>query len=238
VLNGFYDEKGKRISKAVFGVIYTGTSPDFCRSYGIPTDTAAAVRVIIGGMKRGISIGRIEFENVPDAANKPDASNEHIIKADTVKKVQYFACCANVGMGADLANYANSGIRRVCGDRLGTFIAMIRTLFTYKPIDIEINGHRIERLYNMFVGKTFYIASGLKVANELEHNSKTDMFYVLPIRGKLISSILKLYRGKPMSVTYESRIEIKGDGKVEFDGDEGGVLPCVISNAEILDILC
>ena len=33
VLNGFYDNMGKRISSSKMGVIYTGTSPDFCKSY-------------------------------------------------------------------------------------------------------------------------------------------------------------------------------------------------------------
>ncbi|HDS09916.1 MAG TPA: diacylglycerol kinase, partial [Firmicutes bacterium] len=36
VISGFFKEGGTRISKAKLGVIYTGTSPDFCRSYGIP----------------------------------------------------------------------------------------------------------------------------------------------------------------------------------------------------------
>ena len=34
VLNGFYNEKGRRLSNAKMCVIHTGTSPDFCKSYG------------------------------------------------------------------------------------------------------------------------------------------------------------------------------------------------------------
>ena len=35
VINGFYNKEGRRISHAKLGIIYTGTSPDFCRSYNI-----------------------------------------------------------------------------------------------------------------------------------------------------------------------------------------------------------
>ena len=49
VLNGFYDDQGKRISRSRFAVIYTGTSPDFCKSYGIPLDIERAVNFIIRG---------------------------------------------------------------------------------------------------------------------------------------------------------------------------------------------
>jgi len=59
VLNGFYEASGKRISKAKFGVIYTGTSPDFCKSYNIPTDLSSAVEVIIAEHSEKILTGKV-----------------------------------------------------------------------------------------------------------------------------------------------------------------------------------
>ena len=35
-----------------FGVLYTGTSPDFCREHGIPTDAEEAVAVLRAGVVR------------------------------------------------------------------------------------------------------------------------------------------------------------------------------------------
>jgi diacylglycerol kinase family enzyme len=45
VLNGFFNNDGKRISRAKMGVIHTGTSPDLCKSYGIPTHPEISARV-------------------------------------------------------------------------------------------------------------------------------------------------------------------------------------------------
>ena len=213
VLNGFYNNQGKRTSAANFGVIYTGTSPDFCKTYNIPINTEKAVKTILNGKMREIDIGKIEFTD----------------------GVRYFACCANIGLGASLANNANSGIRKTFGDTMGTFFALIKTLTQYKPIDFSVNGKELKHVYNLSVGKTYYVASGLKITHELAQND--ERFYLLPLHGQVVGNIYKLYTGKPIkNIEYASEIEIKGEGKVEFDGDEGGELPCIISNAERLGV--
>lgn len=212
VVNGFYNEDGKLISNAKFGVIYTGTSPDFCNTYNIPLDAEKAIRVISNGNVKMIDVGLIKMGGVS----------------------RCFVCCANIGLGAVLANNANRGVRKIWGDTLGTFIALIKTLCAYKPIEVEINGKKMNCLYNLSIGKTYYVASGLKIAHEIKGND----FYILPICNKILSSIIKLYRGKPLDVSYAEKIEIKGKGRIEFDGDEGGKLPCTITNAERLCVFC
>ncbi len=214
VLNGFYRSDGTRISKAKFGVIYTGTSPDFCKSYHIPIKIEEAVKALKMYEIKEIGIGRIEFEN----------------------DVKFFACCVNIGLGASLANHANSGIRKLLGDYGGTFIALIRTLLRYKPIDVKLNGCIIKHVYNISIGKTFYIASGLKIKNELK--SRDDRFYILTIQGQIIKFMWKLYQGREVSLEYKKDITIEGTELVEFDGDEGGVLPCRITAADNLDLIC
>lgn len=212
-LNGFYNNEGKRTSKAEFGIVYTGTSPDFCKSYNIPLDLIKAMEVLIEGKAREIGIGRVQFED----------------------KIKYFACCANIGLGAALARNANSGIRNVLGDGPGTFLALIRTLFTYKPIDITLNGHELKKVFNVSIGKTYYVASGMKIKNELKPID--DRFYILTVQNKLFKFITKLYTGGSINLDYADRIEISGLGEVEFDGDEAGILPCVITPAERICIL-
>ena len=60
VLNGFYDDTGLRASKAKFGVIYTGTSPDFCKSYRIPhANIERSIDVLLAGNIARIQIGKI-----------------------------------------------------------------------------------------------------------------------------------------------------------------------------------
>ena len=218
VLNGFYDNNGKRISSAKFGVIYTGTSPDFCKTYNIPLNTEKAVNTILNGGTRLIDVGRIEFGKNNNNSN-----------------VKYFCCCANIGLGAMLAERANSGIRKIWGDTLGTFFALMGTLMRYKQIDIKVNGESMSNVYNLSVGKTYYVASGLKIAHELNEND--SRFYMLPVQERIFSKIAALYAGKPLKeLRYADEIEIIGSGRAEFDGDEGGSLPCRITNAERLEI--
>ena len=52
VLNGFYNKEGRRISHAKLGIIYTGTSPDFCRSYNIPLHRKKAIEAAIAIAKK------------------------------------------------------------------------------------------------------------------------------------------------------------------------------------------
>lgn len=213
VLNGFYQEDGTLKSQAILGVIYTGTSPDFCKSYGIPLNKEAALDALYSVNVRSIEVGRIEF-------------SDH---------VKYFVCCANIGLGAMLADLANSGIRRRLGDWSGTFVSLLRTLKRYRPIDIMVNGRKLEHLYNLSIGKTYYIASGLKIKNNL--NALEKRFYLLPVQNKILYHLWCLYSGKAMPLAYEQEIQIDGNGRVEFDGDSGGYLPCKINSAENLKII-
>jgi len=212
VINGLYDNKGNA-GPAKLGVIYTGTSPDFCKNYGVPLRTAEAVDVLKKGAHRKIGIGRASFED----------------------RVRYFACCLNVGLGADLTNNANSGIRKKVGDKAGTFLSLLKTLRTYKPIDIVVNGEKLTNVYNLTVGKTYYVASGLKIKNSLRDDD--DRFYLFAAQGLMMKYIWKMYAGMDLDVRYEKEILIEGNGQVDYDGDAEGTLPCFISPAGKLDLI-
>jgi len=149
--------------------------------------------------------------------------------------VKYFACCLNVGLGASTATYANSGVRKKFGDKLGTFLSLFKTLSTYKPIDIVVNGERMTNVYNLTVGKTYYLASGLKVKNNLRYDD--DRFYLFTMQDFKTSVLFKMYMGMDLGVGYTERIEIEGTGFVDFDGDAEGSLPCRISPAEKLQLI-
>ena len=156
------------------------------------------------------------------------------IKFENLEK--YFLCCVNIGMGATLANYANNGIREKYGDFFGTFFSLIKTLRRFKPIDLNINGKVYKNIYNLSIGKTYYVASGLKIKNNCapcDHR-----LYMLSIKNKLIRSMIKMYLGMKFKLLYTEVIEIKGECAVEFDGDEGGCLPCSITTAEEIEVFC
>lgn len=242
VLNGFYQNDGTRLSGAKMGVIYTGTSPDFCKSYGIPTDPEKAVQVILAHKIKNVGIGRIVL-----AENCLEEFDGEPISGGTGFVARYFACCANIGLGAAVARRANGGIRGILGDSLGTFIALLRTLISYKPQDFMIccegKKEQILNVYNISIGRTFYIASGIKVKNDLKNGDNS--FYKMIVRKlkfwHLPGIIRQVYSGKQIinnemiSLDYLKTVEVFGNSKnpeVEFDGDPAGFLPCYISMAE------
>ncbi|MBN2280802.1 MAG: diacylglycerol kinase [Candidatus Marinimicrobia bacterium] len=240
VVNGFFDDKGRRISTAKLGVLYTGTSPDFCKSYDLPwKDIDVALEVLVRGNFRKINIGRIVLH---EKLNSP------------LPVVRYFACCANLGLGATLARGANNGIRKYIGDNAGTFLSLLKTLATYRPnqFRIKVDGRNMETdsLHNLSVGLTKYIASGIKVAHDLPLTGKN--FYILMIKNMQLKNLpevfQKIYSGKKIinnqvvSLDYINEIEIdenKQNPEVEFDGDPHGYLPCKIElSQDQLELIC
>lgn len=239
VINGFYDQNGKRISKALFGVIYTGTSPDFCKSHNIPIKIEEAIQTIKKEKYKSVKIGQIKLSKSKD-------NNDFHTK--------YFACCANIGLGAMLAEKANSGIRKIFGDFLGTFLSLLSILFVYKKSSFQVfidnKREHIYNLYNLSIGKTHYIASGIKVNNDLEKNNKN--FYLLTVQNlnffNTIGVINKIYSGKKIKnnnsvkLSYCNEIDILKNSinhEVEFDGDPAGYLPCSIKEADDpLNLIC
>ncbi|MBU2634777.1 MAG: diacylglycerol kinase [Nanoarchaeota archaeon] len=235
VLNGFYSDNGLRLSKARLGVIYTGTSPDFCKSYRIPYGCIErSIDVLLAGKTTNIQVGMITLTERTQA-NK------------LTSVTCYFSCCANIGLGAAVARHANSGIRKTAGDSLGTLSALIRAFKSYRPIELRVTTddkkERLSGLCNFSVGKTFHVASGIKVNNAL--NEGDSNFYVLTVRNvgwmKVPRCLWTIYSGRKISnsdtirLAYSKKIEISSDGptsEVEFDGDPQGFLPCRIEMAK------
>jgi diacylglycerol kinase family enzyme len=244
VINGFYDSQGKRISKAKFGVIYTGTSPDFCKSYNIPLALEEAVSRLANPRVIPVPIGRITLsENRPSDNGDPSLYGV----------VRYFACCANIGLGAALARRANGGIRNVLGDFAGTLVSLIVTLAGYQANNfiriIDGKEEKVERMVNTSVGLTPFIASGIKMG--FETAGIKDRFYCMTVRDlkwwQVFPLLKKVYSGKPfadsnyLTISWCREVEFgKNDRnpEVEFDGDPAGFLPCKIEIAcENLDLI-
>ena len=238
VINGFFDKEGNRISNSIFAVIYSGTSPDFCKSYNIPIKLEKAIETMLKGNMREIPIGKII----------------HSTNSIEDKNTSFFACCANIGIGPLLAQKANAGIRKYLGDLLGTFCSLIGILTRFKPSNytVKIDGKEkvLSNVYNISVGITQYIASGIKINNELNGNEKR--FYGVFVKNlkkrNWLELIRKIYGGKKfennnvLSLDYFERIEVlnsSNNKEIEFDGDPAGFLPCAISYAkDKLPLIC
>ncbi len=245
VLNGFYDESGRRISNALFGVVHTGGSPDFCLSYDVPLEPESAVFALSRRRIRSIPVGMIRHGMQSDGARPEGAA--------AATRTDYFVCCANVGLGASLARKANSGIRNRFGDTAGTFISLMKTLREFEAEDHKVTiddvTQNIDKVYNIAVGLTPRIASGLKVSPRLFDFGRR--FYILILRDlnarRLFPVIHKVYSGRPfrntavLSIMEGENVVFKRVSKkseIECDGDPCGELPCRISMArDNLDLI-
>ncbi|WHH59475.1 diacylglycerol kinase family protein [Petroclostridium sp. X23] len=251
VINGFYDvSSGSKISNARLGVIYTGTSPDFCKSYCIPIKVQPAVRILLEGKSKKIQIGKI----IHARTNYPKYDNLPISRVTEDVVTSYFACCTNIGIGAFIARNANNGIRKYLGDIAGTFISMIKSLMLYRPCAFAtiINGDKriYHDVFNISIGKTTYIASGIKVKNDLQ--PEDEKFYCLMVRNLRWMNWLKIFKqiysgnrivnNNHISLDYVEKIEILGQSEnpeIEFDGDPRGFLPCTIECVQYpIELIC
>lgn len=189
-----------------FGVIYAGTSPDFCRTYDIPTDAAAAIRLLRKGTVREIPV--------------------------LTANGRAFCCSLNLGIGAAVADTANR-LRPKLGDKFGTFIALLRALFRARAYDVTLGEERLDARLHLLVTRIPYIAGGLRLAlPELRNDEYAIWSVPQSSLWNLPRLIWRLYRGQPCGEFQIMRNSISIAAAqslpVEFDGDPHGSLPVEI----------
>ncbi|MFZ2955734.1 MAG: diacylglycerol kinase family protein [Candidatus Ozemobacteraceae bacterium] len=223
VINGLFETEST-VGSASFGVVYTGTSPDFCGYHGIPLDTARAVDLLVSGQHRRVDVCRITHRGPTDET--------------MVRRI--FTCCANFGLGAAVARGANSGLRKTWGDGIGTLLSILSSLASYVPPDVHVRIDGREAVYpglfNLFVGKSPLVASGIKF--NLEIAPDDGKLYSLPLfgisRARLFALLPSIYTGtitRRFQPEFSRKIEILDAGvadEVEYDGDPRGRLPACI----------
>ncbi len=236
-------------ARATMGVIYTGTSPDFCRYHKIPLNTEVAINLLLSGQKTKVDVCRIQHYETPNG--KP------------VSRI--FSCSSNFGLGAAVARGANSGLRKRWGDSLGTFLSLVSAIYSYRPsvFRLKITGRPAKtspsgrfaglgapgtppsldgrencfhNVFNIFIGKNPIVASGIKLKMDISHDD--GRLYILPLHGisrtRVLGYLPHAYTGsiaKWFPPIFASEVEIlTGDEnlEVEYDGDPRGFLPAKI----------
>ena len=192
-----------------FGVLYTGTSPDFCREHGIPTDAEEAVAVLRAGVVREIP--------VLTANGDP------------------FFCSMNLGMGAMVAATANR-LRPLLGDALGTLWPVLREVLHGRRYHVQVNGEKICNVAHAFVTRMPRIAGGLKVALPPLADDEYALWFARDVsRFGCLRIVWNLYRGNPCGelrvlrgkTTFASVNHVA----LEYDGDPHGALPVAVGFA-------
>ena len=188
-----------------FGVLYAGTSPDFCRFHGIPFSGVEAVEVLTRGFVRDIPVL---------------CANGHA-----------FFCSCNLGIGAAVAHDANAW-RSFLGDGLGTFCAAVRNILRARCLDFTLNGEPLPECSHLLITRMPYIAGGLQLNLPDLRDGEYAVWSLRNVRVTEWPGILrKLYRGESCGEfrIFHEAIRITGEGHIEFDGDPHGKLPLEIS---------
>ena len=192
-----------------FGVLYTGTSPDFCREHGIPTDAEEAVAVLRAGVVREIPVLTANGDS--------------------------FFCSMNLGMGAMVAATANR-LRPLLGDALGTLWSVLREVLHGRRYDVQVNGEKICNIAHAFVTRMPRIAGGLKVALPPLADDEYALWFARDVsRFGCLRIVWNLYRGNPCGelrvlrgkTTFASVNHVA----LEYDGDPHGALPVAVGFA-------
>lgn len=192
-----------------FGVLYTGTSPDFCREHGIPTDAEEAVAVLRAGVVREIPVLTANGDS--------------------------FFCSMNLGMGAMVAATANR-LRPLLGDALGTLWPVLREVLHGRRYDVQVNGEKICNVAHAFVTRMPRIAGGLKIALPPLADDEYALWFARDVsRFGCLRIVWNLYRGNPCGelrvlrgkTTFASVNHVA----LEYDGDPHGALPVAVGFA-------
>ena len=186
-----------------FGVIYAGTSPDFCRVHGIPTDAEQAISVLRDGVVREIP--------VLTANSEP------------------FFCSMNLGMGAAVAASANR-LRPKFGDFIGTLWAVLREVIRGRRYALKVNGEEIRNVAHALVTRMPRIAGGLKIALPPLGDDEYALWFARDVsRFGCLRIVWNLYRGKPCGeirvLRGKTSISSNVPVAIEYDGDPHGSLP-------------
>lgn len=230
VINGLM----RNNSRPPLGVLYCGTSPDFCKFHGIPLEPAAATNSLLNGRSKKIDIAGVVF------------TQGHAGEAQA-----FFASSCNIGLGAATAAFANKW-RRYFGDLAGTGLGLIKAIAFQKVFESEIviDGHHysFEKTNHIIVLKNQYIASSLRL--NLDCRPDDGLLRIIVIHGysrlRLLGLMRAMYNGtllKRKNIFAESgrRVEIRTRPiqSLEFDGDPQGCTPATITiHPRALFIIC
>ncbi len=195
------------------GVLYAGTSPDFCQFHGVSTQPSAALQQFLSGTPRAIDLCRITYPN---------------------GKCFYFASSCNIGLGAEVARLSNK-IRRYVGDFWGTLLACIKALVCVKPFSatLHIDGkvHTFNHLRHLVILKNKFLASGLYL--DVPAQPDDGFIYVVALPRLTLNALFHIYKGGIPPGAYlakcrEVSVETYPTQATEFDGD-----PKPVGNVQI-----
>lgn len=210
---------GRDRSGVELGVLPRGTGTDFVRTFGIPTRTDQALRVILDGTARDLDAGRVE-----------------VTGSSQGRESSYFVNVASAGMSGAVARRANASSKAL-GGKLSFLWATLATFARWRNVELElhVDGERRIGLYqDVIVANCRYLGGGMAICPQAD--PADGLFDVLLIgditKGELVRTLPKLYRGThlphPKAELLRGRVvEVKAPAPlpVELDGEQPGTTP-------------
>jgi diacylglycerol kinase (ATP) len=200
-------------------VVPRGTGWDFVRTFGIPNDVDAAVRIAVEGDVRTVDVGRVTYRAWEGG------------EAESV-----FANVASAGMSGAIAQRANETTKALGGKASylwATFAVFAgwSAVRTHLTVDAEI---RDGRMFDVIVANGKFLGGGMKMCPDAEPDD--GLFDVLTIgdvtKRDLVVTMPKIYRGThlphPKAEALRGRvvtIETHEPVPVELDGEQPGTTP-------------
>jgi diacylglycerol kinase (ATP) len=220
---GFFAE-GKPIgSETRFGVLPAGTGGDFRRTFDIPVDPLAGVRVLAGRGRRRIDAGRVRYV---DHQGRPEE--------------RIFVNIADAGIGGEVVHRVNYGSKLLPGS-VTFLLASLRALLAWKnrPLTVTIDGVQRRLLaQQVVVANCQYYGGGMRIApmavpddGLLDVILIGDVSFIDSARGMgKIRKGTHLDEGNPKWEVFGGRhVEVESEFpiRVDVDGEQPGFVPAV-----------
>lgn len=226
VCGGFFDEDGRPIApEATFGLLPYGTGGDFRRTMNIPTKLMEAARIIAGGHRRRIDLGRLTYQS-----------------ADGEQRTRIFVNIASFGVSGVVDRLVNESGKKL-GGKLAFAIASARATWSYRNQRVELvfdgeAASRVELSINtVAVANGRFFGGGMMMAPDAEvDDGKFDVVALGDLRlGDLLRMSRRLYRGSHLTmdkvthrratVVEASPLEPGAAVELDVDGENLGRLP-------------
>jgi YegS/Rv2252/BmrU family lipid kinase len=200
-------------------ILPLGTTNALAKELGIPEAVETAVSIALERNSHHISLGRITIEkghNVP-------------------KNFRYFCLMAGIGYDAETVYGIKGRIKKYSGK--GAYILSgLKTLLRWAPdkLTFTMNGESCEG-YSAIICKASKYAGNFRIAPHAD--IKNSDFYALIMHGRTRLDIFRYILGviakrhlKFKDITYRQikTIDIRGNARIQIDGDYFGITPAKI----------
>lgn len=218
--DGTFNEviNGIALSQSNMAILPMGTTNVLAKELGIPEDIEGAVRRILNGNTHNVSLGSITLTHHSPLVTR------------------YFCLMAGIGFDGEAVYNINESLKRYSGK--GSYILSgLKILSRYfpEPLTLIINGDTCTG-YSAIIGNASKYGGNFRVTPDA--TLLKPELYVFVMHGKKRSDIIRylwgIFRGTHIrfkDITYLKAlsIEIKGDARIQIDGDYFGSTPAAVT---------